>query len=340
MAAVTPAVATASSSDTTSYASGAFTPAANDLLVVFVVASDTVSAGTLTDSQSLGFTKITSCLKRTSLDTAYCYVANALAANSSMTVTFACADDGATGCIIEVARVSSMTRTGSSAVRQFKTLSNGTGAVIASPVFDAACLTGNPTLEAGATGETTMTPPASWTEGADTSYVTPGVVGLEYHYRNSGFTGTDMAWSDSLATGWGSIVVELDTSAAGGSTIALAADVAGVGALAAALSDTQTLAATVAGTGAVAVAVVKQLVLDALVAGTGTVTDALALTKAVAALVAGTATVVVDEVAANRVFAAVLAGQATVVASLDSPAGTVTVVTGTDFAPIFVATHT
>jgi hypothetical protein len=44
----------------TGYASNAFTPAAGDLLVVFVAASGTDDRGTMTDSQGLGFTKIAS----------------------------------------------------------------------------------------------------------------------------------------------------------------------------------------------------------------------------------------------------------------------------------------
>lgn len=49
-ATVTHAVTTASTLNVTSYASGAFTPVAGDQLVVFVVASGTVAAGTMTDS--------------------------------------------------------------------------------------------------------------------------------------------------------------------------------------------------------------------------------------------------------------------------------------------------
>lgn len=216
MAAVTHAVSTASTANTTSYASGSFTPAANDLLVVFVTASGTVTnAPTMTDSQGLGFTLVAYGLKNGSADMVYCFVAKALAAASSMTVTFDCTLDAATGAVIQVARVSGMTLVGARAVRQYAVLENQASGTPA-PAFSLSCLTGNPTL--GLIGNSTnaagMTAPTSWTEKDDTGYATP-TTGAEYVSRDSGFTGTTVTWGSSSASAFGAIILELDTSSAG-----------------------------------------------------------------------------------------------------------------------------
>ena len=214
MATVAHLNSTASSSNTTSYASTAFTPLANDLLVVFVTASGTVAAGTMTDSQSLGFTKITSALKNASADTIYLFIANALAAASSMTVTFDCTGDAATGADIQVAGVASMTRTGSIASLQTAKQENQASGGTPAPSFAASAQTGNPTL--GVVGNSTnpagMTTPTNWIERDDTGHNTP-TTGAEYVSRDSGFTGTTITWGSTSASAFGDIIVELDTTA-------------------------------------------------------------------------------------------------------------------------------
>lgn len=80
MAAVTHAIATASTSNASSYASGSFTPAANDLLVAFVAASSTVATGTMTSSVGgQTFTKVTSFLLGASAWTLYAFICDQLA---------------------------------------------------------------------------------------------------------------------------------------------------------------------------------------------------------------------------------------------------------------------
>lgn len=219
MATTTHRISTASTLNTTSYASGSFTPAAGELLVAFVTASDTIDPGALTDSQGLNFQLITSVVKRTSLDTLYCFVATRLAANSAMTVTFGCPGDAATGCVIQVAGVSGMTRVGIGAIRyasgtaQITVLANQTAATTPAPAFPASCLTGNPTLGlvGNGTNVAAMSPPASWTEQNDTGYATP-TTGAEYVSRDSGFTGTTVTWGNVSASAYGAIIIELDTT--------------------------------------------------------------------------------------------------------------------------------
>lgn len=226
MAAVTHGIQTASTLNVTSYAAGTFTPAASDLLVGMVAATDTVAAGTMTSTgNTAAWTKITTALFQSSAGTCYLFVQNALTTATATVVTFDCTGDAATGAIIAVARISGMTRTGASAVRQSAVLSNlavALGNPISSPTLAAAALTGNPTIEFAGTlygggSPETFNPPTNWTEGvADGSYLTPNTA-FEYHFRNSGFTGTNTGWADTTggADNLGIILAEFDTSAAG-----------------------------------------------------------------------------------------------------------------------------
>jgi hypothetical protein len=208
--------ATASTTDASSYTSGSFTPGAGNLLVAFVcVTGATGSAPSLTDSQSIGWTQITSAIKASSADTAYVFIANRTAAASSMTVTFNTSGGAtATGCIIFVAQVASMTRAGQDAVRQSAIQSNQAASGTPTSTFGAAVLTGNPTLGAvfNATNPATMTPPTSWTEQQDVGYATP-TTGGEYVSRDSGSTSTTITWGGTSASAFCSLSVELDTSA-------------------------------------------------------------------------------------------------------------------------------
>lgn len=215
MAVVTHAIATPSTTNASSYASGAFTPAAGDLLVAFVVASGTIAAGSMTDSQGLGWTKIAQSFKGGGVDSLYLFISNALAAASSMMVTFDCTGDAATGAVVSVARVSGVTRTGVSAALQSQESNNVAAGNTPAPTFDVSVLTGNPTLGVVGNGANPagLTPPTNWTEQNDTGYNNP-TTGSEYVSRDSGFTGTTMTWGSSSATAHGAIIVEIDTSAA------------------------------------------------------------------------------------------------------------------------------
>lgn len=216
MAAVTHRVITADTGNTPN-TSGAFTPALDDLLIAFVVASATVeNPGALTSSiGGFTFSLVTNALYRASSNTIYVFVADALVSSAvSQTVTFDPVDT-ASGTVIAVASVSGMSRTGALAIRQSAKQENQAASGTPAPAFSSAALTDNPTF--GVVGNETnpagMTEPTGWTEGGDTGYVTP-TVGAEYVYRDSGFTGTTITWGSASASAFGSIIVELDTSAA------------------------------------------------------------------------------------------------------------------------------
>lgn len=214
MATWTHAISTASTSNAASYTTGSFTPAANDLLVVTVVASASIAAGSVTNSSGITFTKITSALKNLSADTIYLFVANSLATAVSQTCTFDCTGDSATGAIVNVARLAGMTRTGASAVRQ-SAIANNKAAGIPTVTLGTISLTGNPLIGVvgNATNPAGLTPPATWTEQNDTGYITP-TAGSEYATVNSGFVNTVITWGSSSASDYGIIVAEMDSSAA------------------------------------------------------------------------------------------------------------------------------
>ena len=215
MAAVTGVISTTSTANASSYASGSFTPALGDLLVVFVQASATVAAGTLTSSRTgFTFSKVTSALNAT--DTIYCFVANQLVTEAvSQTVTFDCTGDAATGAIIQIAAVSGISKFGNPAasVRQSAVSDNQASGGTPAATFGSSCLTGNPTL--GVVGNDSnpagLTAPTSWTERDDTGYGTP-TSGAEYVSRDSGFTGTTITWGSTSATAFGVVIIEIDAS--------------------------------------------------------------------------------------------------------------------------------
>jgi hypothetical protein len=224
MATCTHAIGTADTGNTPN-TSGAFTPALNDLLVVFVVVSGSVgsSSASLSCSTGMTFTPIQAenswVLFASSANGVMCFVSDSLVSSAvSQTVTTSPSDAG-TGSIIFVCRVSGMTKTGATAIRQVAIQENQAASGTPAPVFSAAALTNNPTL--GFIGNNSspagMTPPTGWTEPAttgDLGYGSP-TTGGAYCFRDSGFTGTTITWGSTSASVFASIIIELDASGAG-----------------------------------------------------------------------------------------------------------------------------
>ena len=219
MAAVTFEIGTADVGNTPN-PSGAFTPATDDLLVVFCVGSATVPGVDVLTSSISGntFTLITSFQYDTSTAVIQAFVANQLITSAeaiSQTVTWTPADT-ATSSEICVFAVAGVTRTGISAIKQSAGQANQAAATTPAPVFAANALTGNPTL-GGVGNETnpaTMTAPTNWTEpvGGDIGQGTP-IGGLEVVFRDSGFTGTTITWGSASDTNFASLILEIDSSA-------------------------------------------------------------------------------------------------------------------------------
>jgi hypothetical protein len=213
---VTHRVTTSSTTNATSYVSGAFTPAAGDLLVAMVMATGDADFGVMSDSQTLGWDRVCNPgLTNASADRLLVFVSQKTAANSSMTVTFTTPVATASGTSIFVASVSSITRKGADAVRQCAQSNNQSAAGTPATTFSIAVLTGNPTFTfvGDATNPATVTGPTGWTAETGTGYATP-TTGAIYAHRDSGFTGTTITWGGTSASAFGVQAFEMDTSTA------------------------------------------------------------------------------------------------------------------------------
>jgi len=207
-----------STSQSSTYTTTSFTPAAGDLLAVFVGKTGSVNNGSVTDSLGGTYTLVRNASKNASADFLQFFIADQLASGSALTITYDCTGDGATGCIIFAIRVSGMTRTGAAAISQNAAQSNQSAATTPAPAFSFNCDTNNPTLGfvLNATNPAAMTAPTSWAELiADVGYGTP-TTGGEYVTRDSGFTGTTITWGSTSPSAYGDIIVELDTSVPSG----------------------------------------------------------------------------------------------------------------------------
>lgn len=223
MATCTHAVANVNTANASSYASDAFVPAVGDLLIVLANASGTLTNPATLTSSIGGFTFTQFAVKTHTTtaapaDSLYGFVSDALVTDdSSQTVTIDVTGDNATGMTIAVLRVAGMTKVGLEAIRQIG-VSNGSSSATPDAVFaSGVALTGNVTIAAvGCRGlSPIVTEPTDWTERADLNHTSPNS-GLEYATRDSGFTGDTITWGSLPSSSWGSLIVELDTSGAGG----------------------------------------------------------------------------------------------------------------------------
>jgi hypothetical protein len=196
-----------------------FTPASGDLLVVLAAKSQSSADDSpqITNSDGVTFTQI-----RQEEHTAAqqhrlaVFVADALSDPISQTVTYNTTIDNANGHFIYVCRVSLMTRTGASAVRQHAGLSDAS----ASPpetTFAANCLTGNPvfTVICAADAPMTTAVPTDFTSFENQDYLVP-TQGMQYGVVNSGYTIDTVTWASDPVSTYTMISLELDTSAGGG----------------------------------------------------------------------------------------------------------------------------
>lgn len=205
MPTATLAIQTASTTDGTSFASGSFTPAAGDKLYVFAYTRGTAAAApTVTDSQGVGFTLFDT--ETRGAAKIYSFESNGTFAASSMTVTFDCTGDDATGAILTVYRIADW---GSRV--QFKSSSLESAPSTPSITMDAAIDTNNCCVGViGATSNSTtfFTAPSGWTEGGESAHATPNA-NMEAVHRNSGETNTTITWGASIGDFWSATIVEI-----------------------------------------------------------------------------------------------------------------------------------
>jgi hypothetical protein len=182
--------------------------------------------------------------------------------NATYTVTFTKAGTANPKYVCSVIALSGGSVAGASALVQSAT---NTGAATTTPAatFGASALAGNSTI--GFVSGSTVTPPTSWTEQLDAS---GAPAGLEVATRDSGFTGTTITWGSTISVAWGSIIVELQASAAA----ALAVDMAAVATMTASLSTGIKLAASFAAQASMTAAATTQIKLAATFAAVATMT--------------------------------------------------------------------
>lgn len=199
----------------------AVTPTVNDLIVIIVAGSMTADMGVIsvTDDNADGlgtYTHINHYFDATPDRYTGFYVRNALIGSGTST-TFTAPITGDTGGGLSVIRVTGMSRTGASAVRQEAGQANGAALATPTATMAAAVLTGNAVIGAVCSNSNpaTMTPRGSpaYTEMFDVGYATPPS-GLEAMNIDSGETGTSIAWGSTSASTYSCMVIELDTSAA------------------------------------------------------------------------------------------------------------------------------
>lgn len=210
MATVTKLTPDNSTANATSYVSSSFTPTLNDLLVVLVCVTGSTVVPTLTSSVAgQSFTLVGSINPFSIGNTQHLFVASQLSTAVAQTVTFDCTGDAGTACVIEIYRISGMSKTGLSAVRQSViTQDNAT----VDRAFSTITLTGNPIILQVAThGNTTLTAPSGFDAVTTTTTTTPteNVVGTK---ANSGVTATTITFGGTITAGGGVIMVEMDTS--------------------------------------------------------------------------------------------------------------------------------
>ena len=199
-----------------SYSTGIFTPNANLLLVGFAAASGTVTSFALMECTSQPWTTfsfITSARWQAGNYKLFSFVSNGLTTGSPINVRFSGSGDPATGCIINVFGLSSMSFTGATAVVQLARQDNQLVSTRPSPTFASTTLNTNVLIGGVAMNSSPpgMTPTTDWIEGYDTGYSTP-TTGLHSQYVNSGVASTAINWGSSSDAANCSIVLELDAS--------------------------------------------------------------------------------------------------------------------------------
>ncbi len=188
------------------------TPAVGDLLVAFVALSTNTNATpTMSDTGTGGtWTLVQQALWNASADNSAVFVRNNLSV-STTAITVTCASGSNAAGEIVVIAVSGMSKAGTSAIRSKGAQANQAASTTPAPVLNQTSLTGNLTMAAVMSGDTTTSPNASWTERQDVSQTIP-TTALEVGTRNSGFAGTTITFAATQSTVFASHAIELDTS--------------------------------------------------------------------------------------------------------------------------------
>ena len=216
MAGISSLTVSSNTANSTYYLTGSFTPRTSSVLVAFVVASGTGAADAfleITTQPWRRFALVTSAQWSNSTNSLYAFVANGPSTGAACVARFDCASDAATGSIIQVCEITSVSRVGTDLVRQMAVQLNKAASTRPNPTFGFNTSSINSIWGAVANSSTlaAMQPPTSWIEAVDTGYATPAT-GLESVYLNSGATSTVITWGSSSSSLNCSIIVEFNTT--------------------------------------------------------------------------------------------------------------------------------
>ena len=205
----------ASTTNATSYAGNAGTPAAGDMLICIVATSGLTTAGSLTGG-GWTWTNVKSFTKNAGADVINVFWAYASAATST-TPTFATGGVTATGCIISCIRCSGLTDQTNFTNSLKQAIVTNTGSTANPTVVFGSALTSTSGVIAFATNGTNSatqwTAPSGFTQLSQVSYNTPANSG-QTSTLNSGSTATTLTWTNANTTAWGTVGIELISAVA------------------------------------------------------------------------------------------------------------------------------
>ena len=205
-----------SSTNANSYTMSSFTPSANSILLIGVVASGTTDTGYIFDG-SFAWNRLTSVTKNGGADTVYLFWAAIGSSPVSISPVFQCPFDQATGCIMDLIQMTGYDNTTINPIRQFKT--NAATSTNAGLTFDASLLGSSGVYMfwgGGFAASNSSVEPGGWTEASDTFYNTPSTnLGSAY---TTGVGGTSYNFTNA-STNWASIGVEVYDAGIGPVTI-------------------------------------------------------------------------------------------------------------------------
>lgn len=205
-----PVAELASTTDGTSYAMGAFTPAADAILVVFVMTKGSMTVPGTMSGGGLTWTLKSNFLFDVTVNMR-CFWAKTGASPASCTPTFDCTGDGASGCFMAAFELTGADIVTADPIKQLATGNNSN----ADPTvtFAAALGTNNGYMAANGGDSQTSTPPASWTETVDAAIATP-TCSFAAAYRAGGETGTTVTFTRAASI-WGMMAIEVYVAGAG-----------------------------------------------------------------------------------------------------------------------------
>ena len=213
-----PTLGVASTSNVASYALAAFTPTANNLLIVFATVSGNTAAGTVTGG-GLTWVPITNVVFATGANIICAYYAKVGASPALTTVTYTTSGSNGSGAVLTILQAAGYDSLTNNPIKQNTVTSSGgisnanVSITFTSPIIttNAICATLGGGLTAGS-----ITQPTGFTETDDIAYITPSTTG-ETCYATSGNTATTYAFTHAT-TFVGAIGLEIYLTGTGPSS--------------------------------------------------------------------------------------------------------------------------